>query len=100
MTQRHEPNGSGPLRDARLQRALEHAPDAHMRPDAAVGQAILKAAHDAASQAADRPPAASWWAGWGGARGESGVKGRMPWNAAFATVLIATFSVSVKTISR
>ncbi|MBN9409559.1 MAG: hypothetical protein J0H69_10455 [Burkholderiales bacterium] len=76
---------ASPLRDARLVRALEHAPDAHLRPDGAVRAAVLSAAREAVA-----PPAApvrpGWRAWFGGGRGAG-----MPWNAAFATLLVAGF---------
>lgn len=69
------------LRDARLRRALESAPDAHMQPDARTRAAILSAARGAGSAAAGPLP---WWRGLWAATGQRG-----PWNAAFASVLVA-----------
>ncbi|TWO67844.1 hypothetical protein FN976_24750 [Caenimonas sedimenti] len=67
------------LRDARLRRALDEAPDASLRPLPRTREAVLEAAR---SQAAPRP----WWRRlWAPAAGAS----RMQWNAAFATVLVA-----------
>ena len=80
------------LRDARLARALEHAPDVleDARPEAQRRAAILRAAHAAVAQAPVTPPP-PWWsrcAEW--LRAGAG-PGRMPWNAALATVLLAGF---------
>jgi hypothetical protein len=70
------------LRDARLLRALQEAPDAQSLPDAATRSAILEAAARAVAQ----PAAASWWRRlW-----SSGGQRSLPWNAAFATVALAT----------
>lgn len=69
------------LRDARLKRALESAPDADARPDPRVRRAVL----DAARQAVE-PPHASWWQRvWQGLGDRT-----MPWNASLATVALAT----------
>lgn len=80
------------LHDARLRRALDHAPDRDAVPAAHTREAILKMAHNlaAASAPAAGPAveAAPWWRRlFGGGSPRS----RMPWNAAFATVLVATF---------
>lgn len=80
------------LHDARLRRALDHAPDRDAVPAAHTREAILKMAHNlaAASAPAAGPTvqAAPWWRRlFGGGSPRS----RMPWNAAFATVLVATF---------
>ncbi|RYY92731.1 MAG: hypothetical protein EOO24_28360, partial [Comamonadaceae bacterium] len=64
------------LRDARLHRALEMAPDSALRPPPQARDAILAAAH-----AAVRP----WWQRWLPAAG-----GRR-WVPALATVLVAGF---------
>ncbi|WP_198085377.1 hypothetical protein [Variovorax sp. E3] len=83
------------LRDPALRRALDHAPDSNATPDARTRDAILKMAHNlAAVPAATRPAAnsasaAPWWRRVFGGGGEP--RSRMPWNAAFATVLVATF---------
>lgn len=82
----------GSLRDARLRRALDHAPDAAAVPDAKVRQAVRAAAHEAvaAREAAPvfRERRAPWWRhlwnAWWGA-----LAGRRPWGAALATVLLA-----------
>ncbi len=89
------------LRDARLKKALEHAPDAQ-DPAAAPADAVRAAIHAHAAaqlrpalkaelpQAGPAPPRASFWR-WlllGGS--EPGTRGR-PWNAALATVLLAGF---------
>jgi hypothetical protein len=68
------------LRDARLKRALQAAPDSSATPAATTRRAI----HDAAQQAVTKPRAAAWWQ-----RLWPEPKGRMPWNTAFATVLLA-----------
>ena len=70
------------LRDARLRRALESAPDAHMRPDAKTRAAIRAAAVGAVTPAAAPAP---WWRSLWTATGRRG-----PWNAAFASVLLAS----------
>lgn len=70
------------LRDARLQRALQEAPDAQLRPHARTRGRVLEAARQAVAPA---PPPAWWKALWS-AMGNS----RAPWNAAFATVVLAT----------
>lgn len=95
----NNPEGTGEqLRDARLVRALEHAPDVQeaAQPAAALRESILRAAHEAVTAAPAAPisptaPVAPWrsrWTAW--LRGDSS-SGRMPWNAAFATVLLAGF---------
>lgn len=70
------------LRDARLRRALESAPDADQRPDQRTRRAVL----DAARQAVGPAPRAAWWAKLWQGMGDR----NMPWNAALATVVIAT----------
>lgn len=70
------------LRDARLRKALDSAPDAELRPDAHVRRDILAKAHEAAAPA-NPPP---WWQRlW-----QSSGSPRTPWNAAFATIALAT----------
>lgn len=69
------------LRDARLKRALESAPDADARPDPRVRRAVLDAARQAVA-----PPRVAWWRMlWQGLGDRN-----MPWNAALATVALAT----------
>lgn len=68
------------LRDARLRKALEEAPDAHLRPSVRTRDAIRAAAHDAAQPAWKR-----WWGGLG--------QRSTPWTAAFATIALATLVV-------
>lgn len=63
------------LRDARLKRALDQAPDASLQPLPRTRDAIRAAAHGAV-----QPVWKRWWSGMGGPR---------PWHAAFATVLLA-----------
>jgi hypothetical protein len=90
------------LRDARLKKALEHAPDEAGAPAQRVREAIrqhalaqaqaaaVRAAAPAtplARRATDKPSFWRWLLGAGGKPGPSA----MPWNAAFATVLVAGF---------
>jgi hypothetical protein len=88
-------DNNGDLRDPALSRALDHAPDSDARPDPRTRDAILKMAHNlahapvAASPAANSASAAPWWRRLFGGGGEP--RARMPWNAAFATVLVAGF---------
>ena len=71
------------LRDARLQKALESAPDAELRPDPRLRRDILAKAHEAV---APKQSAMPWWQRlWQGAGSP-----RAPWNAAFATIALAT----------
>ena len=70
------------LRDARLQRALDAAPDAQPTPAAGTRQAIRRAAR----AALQTEPRAVWWRRWWAGSGRQ----RMPWNAAFASVLLAS----------
>ncbi len=88
------------LRDPALRRALDHAPDSDATPDPRTRDAILKMAHNlaatvpaaqntVANTAANSASAAPWWRRVFGGGGEP--RSRMPWNAAFATVLLATF---------
>jgi len=88
------------LRDPALRRALDHAPDSEATPDPRTRDAILKMAHNlaatvpaaqntVASTAANSASAAPWWRRVFGGGGKP--RSRMPWNAAFATVLLATF---------
>ncbi len=90
MTTPPSDEASGRLRDETLRRALAHAPDQASVPDWRLRKAILKMAHEAAGavepadqQAKTRP----WWRFWG--KRQDGGSARMPWNAAFATVLVA-----------
>jgi hypothetical protein len=69
------------LRDARLKKALDSAPDAQSRPDARTRQAIHAHARAAVTSAAQD----SWWRRLLGPDHR-----RMPWSAAFATVVMAT----------
>ncbi|MGJ3701767.1 hypothetical protein [Variovorax sp. AFSI2.2] len=80
----------GTLRDPMLRRALDHAPDHDALPDPRTRDAIRKMAHNLATVPATPPAvAAPWWRRLFGGGGET--HARMPWNAAFATVLVATF---------
>ncbi|BEP50870.1 MULTISPECIES: hypothetical protein [Variovorax] len=81
------------LRDPALRRALDHAPDSDALPDPRTRDAIRKMAHNlapvpAAAPAAEDKSAVPWWRRLFGGGGSHA---RMPWNAAFATVLLATF---------
>ena len=87
---------AAPLRDARLARALEHAPDTlePAQPAAAMRDAILRAAYAAVETPQAHPvapPGRGWRAGVVGVWGRLMGTGRMPWNAALATVLLAGF---------
>lgn len=66
------------LRDARLRKAMDEAPDAALRPPERTRNVIRAAAH-----AAVQPAWRRWWPAAG--------PGRTPWAAAFATVLLAGF---------
>jgi hypothetical protein len=80
----------GALRDPMLRRALDHAPDHDALPNPRTRDAIRKMAHNLATVPATSPAvAAPWWRRLFGGGGET--HARMPWNAAFATVLVATF---------
>jgi len=88
-------NGDGDLRDPALRRALDHAPDREATPDPRTRDAILKIAHNLAAAPASAPTsaansasAAPWWRRLFGG---GDTRARMPWNAAFATVLVAGF---------
>lgn len=65
------------LRDARLRKALDAAPDAQLQPHERTREAILAAAHGAVQPAWRR-----WWTRAGA--------NPMPWTAALATVVLAT----------
>lgn len=87
--------GDGDLRDPALRRALDHAPDRDATPDPHTRDAILKMAHNLAATpvsapatAANNASAAPWWRRLFGG---GDTRARMPWNAAFATVLVAGF---------
>lgn len=84
------------LRDPALRRALDHAPDGEATPDPRTRDAILKMAHNLAAApastagtAANSASARPWWRRLFGSGAEP--HPRMPWNAAFATVLVAAF---------
>ena len=74
------------LRDARLKQALDHAPDAHMTVDERTRAAILAMAGKEVAAPAATAVAVPRWKRWFGGSGSD----RMPWNAALATVLLAT----------
>ncbi|MGR4869052.1 hypothetical protein ACIPRI_09330 [Variovorax sp. LARHSF232] len=80
-----------PLHDEAMRKALAQAPDRAVLPDWRVRQAILDHAHDAVSAseellAASRERAPWWRPAWW--RDKLGAPRAMPWNAAFATVLL------------
>ena len=90
------PDHDAPLRDARLARALEHAPDTlePAQPAAAMRDAILRAAHAAVDTPQTHPaapPGRGWRAAVASVWNRLMGTGRMPWNAALATVLLAGF---------
>lgn len=79
----------GALHDPLLQRALAHAPDHAVTPDAALSQSIRVLAHEAVAPSLPAGPVGAerpWWQRLLGIGGGAG--SRMPWNAAFATVLV------------
>ncbi|MDQ0014346.1 hypothetical protein J2W23_002737 [Variovorax boronicumulans] len=85
----------GDLRDPALRRALDNAPDHDATPHPRTRDAILKMAHNLAAapvstpaSAANNASAAPWWRRLFGG---GDTRARMPWNAAFATVLVAAF---------
>ncbi|MDN4590044.1 hypothetical protein DBA29_16230 [Xenophilus aerolatus] len=81
-----------PPADPVLRRMLDAAPDRDAAPHPATREAILRSAHNAvapttAARPTPREAAPPWWRRlWGGTPGS-----RMPWNAAFATVMVALF---------
>jgi len=79
----------GTLRDPVLRRALDHAPDHDAMPDPRTRDAIRKMAHNLATVPVTSPAVAAPW--WRRLLGGGETRARMPWNAAFATVLVATF---------
>ena len=83
------------LRDARFKRALDHAPDAELRPDPATRQAIrsmaTRALETRASGTVSKAAPSTWWRrAWHGWIHPSAGASPMPWNAALATVLLAS----------
>lgn len=78
------------LQDDALRRALAHAPDHTAVPHWRLRKAILERAHDAVAPfpatRMQEPETRPWWQRVAGL----GSGSRMPWNAAFATVLVAT----------
>ncbi|MCU4118433.1 hypothetical protein [Variovorax sp. N23] len=79
----------GALQDPLLQQVLDHAPDQAATPDAALRQSIRVLAHEAVAPSLPAGPvgaARPWWQRLLGIGGGAG--SRMPWNAAFATVLV------------
>ncbi len=84
-------NGTGDLRDEALRRALLHAPDHTVTPNWRRRKAILDHAHEAVMPfaALETPESARpWWRRLLGIGGGKEGGGGMPWNAAFATVLV------------
>lgn len=79
----------GALHDPLLQQVLDHAPDQAATPDAALRQSIRVLAHEAVAPSLPAGPVGAerpWWQRLLGIGGGAG--SRMPWNAAFATVLV------------
>jgi hypothetical protein len=79
----------GALHDLLLQQVLDHAPDHALAPDAALRQSIRVLAHEAVAPSLPAGPVGAerpWWQRLLGIGGGAG--SRMPWNAAFATVLV------------
>ena len=79
----------GALHDPLLQQVLDHAPDHALAPDAALRQSIRVLAHEAVAPSLPAGPVGAerpWWQRLLGIGGGAG--SRMPWNAAFATVLV------------
>lgn len=79
----------GALHDPLLQQVLDHVPDQAATPDAAVRQSIRVLAHEAVAPSLPAGPVGAerpWWQRLLGIGGGAG--SRMPWNAAFATVLV------------
>ena len=82
------------LRDARLAKALQHMPDSHMQASSQTRLAVLRAAQEAVGKNAEPVRTSAnqqvqtkrWWHALLGAP-----QNRMPWNAAFATVVVASF---------
>lgn len=74
------------LRDARLQKALEYAPDAGLTSGKSVGDAIKFAALKALQTVPARRPR-GWWARF---KAWWLPPGHVPWNAAFASLLLAS----------
>ncbi len=76
--------------DAALRRALGHAPDHAAAPDWRLRKTILQQAHEAVAPSSgsllEENDGSPWWKRLGGGKARGS---RMPWNAAFATVLIA-----------
>ena len=77
--------------DPLLRRALDHAPDHGAVPDFRIGKRIRRMAHEAVAPEAAQdllpmlPDGQPWWRRM--LFGSSG-RGHMPWNAAFATVIV------------
>ena len=83
-------DGTGDLRDEALRRALQHAPDHAATPNWRMRKAILDHAREAVAPftapVLPEPTRPAWQRLLGiGA-------GRMPWNAAFATLLVGVFA--------
>lgn len=76
------------LRDPVLRRALEHAPDQAAAPDARLSESIRTLAHEAVAPSLPALPVAGARPWWQRLLGIGAGGGGMPWNAAFATVLV------------
>ena len=81
------------LRDARLSQALQHMPDAHMQASSHARLVVRHAAQEALGKAKTSATSANadavgkrWWHAILGT-----AQNRRPWNAAFASVMIASF---------
>ena len=72
------------LRDARLQKALDAAPDADARPPPGIAGSIRAAARSTLTPARPLVASAPWWQRLWAGTGKPGA----PWGAAFATVLL------------
>lgn len=99
MTDPRAPDAATDLRDARLHKALAHAPDYDALPASATRKNIKNIAYNAIPTIAkdDFNKKISWWkvfwkkigrVGLSGSRG-TGARAAAPWNAAFATLLIS-----------
>ena len=79
------------LRDARLKKALEAAPDAGVRPALFVANTIRAAARNALPTAAPKRAPSGWWLVLWQSLGQP----RSAWGAAFATVLVAVLVTAI-----
>lgn len=91
MSSTTDDDSSGDLRDEALRRALLHAPDHTVAPNWRLRKAILDHAHEAVMPfaAPEAPePVRPWWRRLLGIGSGQEGGGRLPWNAAFATLLV------------